>query len=220
MPVLGLATGPAPVDSGARGRRPTPPEGDALTTTGFTRCRLSPAPRREREVDAPLASHPDGCSAEPAMRSPEGSPHRRRLALHANVPREPWLRSTPCAGWWIGLRPDRQRLHREHTARAEALSLTRRPASRRKRRGRGWIPRSLSLVSLGQGRHQPPKRPCRDRTEVRSRAPQTEVCGASVFRPPKRSGDPRCPGSPGLSDGVERIDVHVKERFRRPFSSR
>jgi hypothetical protein len=122
---------------------------------------------------------------------------------------------------WVGLRPNRHRPHRE-TARTEVLSLTRRPSSRRKRRGRGWIfPRSLSRV-VAQDESATIRRSGRAEERPKSFLRRLEPKLAALPFPTRRSGS-ETPGyrlSPGPGDGVERIDVHVKERFRRPFSSR
>lgn len=153
-------------------------------------------PEGSRKPTRHSALHPDGRFTEPPTRSPEGSPRRWRPASHASVvaTRDS---DPPGSLVWVGLRPNRHRPHRE-TARTEILSVTRRPSSRRKRRGRGWITHALVRgLSPWTVRHQPPKRSCREQTEVSSQAPRAEARCASISHPPKRIGNPRVPAFTG-----------------------
>jgi hypothetical protein len=126
-----------------------------------------PKAMRSRRLVSPAADSPprpegNGKSTRHSHRTRMGAPLNRRCDL----PKDPRTVGVPrCTRTCLadrGSDPPRvlvggsasgqtDNVSIENTARAETLSLTRGPASRRKRRGRGWIPRSLSLVSLGQG---------------------------------------------------------------------
>jgi len=84
----------------------------------------------------------------------------------------------------------------------------------------GAVVAAQSTRVVGWIRHGAPKCTVLEQTEACSRRlgpkPEARSCPA----PPKRFRNPEVRANPVSGDGVERIDVHVKERFRRTISSR
>jgi len=178
----------------------------------------------------------DCCVAVPPNRTPRGSvgigrtgfrhlPKEAPSAGGSRRERRPVRRPIPTRSSdhvrsreRVGLRPDRHRLHRsgQGTGHEDRFPPGRPEGRRVRRRSAGGAvgPRHPSRRMGSATRAEAPA----SSGPKPSRARRAEARSALIPDPPKRTGNP-CRDD-RHSDEVERVDVHVKERFRRPVSSR
>jgi len=141
----------------------------------------------------------------------------RRTVTHPKVRSGSWLRPLQQAGV-TGLGPDRHRLHRK-----SRTEIPPGPEGHGAGANAGGAAGTAQPPPKGRLLRSPPMRfrkrsaPIPWRAEARRGRQEPKP---SALSPPVRRSVPRTPNQhcwPG--DGVERVDFHVKERFRRPFSS-
>jgi hypothetical protein len=191
-------------------RRPKAPR-----RTPAARRRPASRPKAESVVDAPLASRPDGRSVVPTS-TPEGALAGEPHPTSSVVSCDSWLRPLQQAGGPGSGQTDIVSTRSGQTSVDRGLPPTRRSVSRCRSTGSAAGSRATHHRDAFRHRHRS------GRAEPGPKSvpgrPEREP-GAQHLVPAEAVGDPRF-GRTRLSGGVERVDVHVKERFRRTASSR